>query len=123
MKNFLKKILIATVTLAFVGGLIFYFFLPQYYLSILPYTLIFFLVVTVLIHACQLILAKKDPAKFSRYSMLITFIKLVIYSAFAITYIAGNSENLLVFVIAVMIFYIVFTTIEVWELMRATKRS
>ncbi len=123
MKNFLKKIVIATVILSLAGGLLFYFFLPEYYLPVLPYTLLFFLVVTVLIHAWQLNLAKKDPVKFSRYSMLITFLKLVIYSAFAIIYIAGSTENLLVFVIAIMIFYVVFTTIEVWELMRVTKKN
>lgn len=123
MKKFLKKIIIATVILSLTGGLMFYFFLPEYYLPVLPYALLFFLVVTVLIHLWQLNLAKKDPVKFSRYSMLITFLKLVIYSAFAIIYIAGSSENLLVFVIAIMVFYIVFTTIEVWELMRVTKRN
>ncbi|MFW6309987.1 MAG: hypothetical protein ACOC1D_02695 [Prolixibacteraceae bacterium] len=123
MKKFLKKIIIATVILSLTGGLMFYFFLPEYYLPVLPYALLFFLVVTVLIHLWQLNLAKKDPVKFSRYSMLITFLKLVIYSAFAIIYIAGSSENLLVFVIAIMVFYIVFTTIEVWELMRVTKKN
>ena len=123
MKSFLKKIITAAVILALAGGVIFYFLIPQYYLPILPFALLLFLVVTVLIHAWQLNLAKKDAAKFSRYSMLITFLKLIIYSAFAIIYIAGSDENLLVFFFSIMIFYVVFTSIEVWELMRVTKRT
>ena len=123
MKRFIIKILIATAVLFFTGWLVFTFLAPQYYLPVFPWMLLFFLMVTLLIHSWQLGLAKKDIAKFSRYSMLISFLKLVVYSAFAITYLAIGSENLLVFVICLMLTYIVFTSIEVWELMRVTRKG
>ena len=123
MKRFIVKILIAAAVLLLAGWLVFTFLLPQYYLPVLPWMLLFFMVVTVLVHAWQLNLAKKDFAKFSRYSMLISFLKLVVYSAFAITYIAVQSENLPAFVICLMLAYATFTSIEIIDLMRVTKRN
>lgn len=108
--------------MAVIGWLVFSLFLPEYYLPILPFTLLFFLIVTILVHAWQLKVAKKNLAKFARTNMLVTFFKLVIYSVFAVVYIANDRENALVFVICLMIIYVIFSFLEVSELSRLSKK-
>lgn len=123
MKNFILKILGVTAILALAGWLVFTLFIPEYYLPVLPYALLFFMVVTVLIHAWQLNMARKDVAKFTRFSMLVTFFKLVIYSVFAVVYIANNPENAIPFVISLMVLYLVYTFFEVLELTKVSQKK
>ena len=123
LKRFIAKTTGITALIALVGWLVFSLFLPQYYLPILPYTVLFFLVVTILVHAYQLKQAKKDLAKFNRGNMLITFFKLIIYSIFAVAYIAVHPENALIFVICLMLLYLVYSFIEVVELTRISNKK
>ena len=122
MKKFLIKLLVITLSIAVIGGVVFTVFLPQYYLPILPFLLLFFFVVTLGVHAYQLQLAKKDMGKFTRSTMLVTFLKLVLYSILAVVYLTLNRENVLTFVICLMFLYIVFTYVEVSESLKQTKR-
>lgn len=123
MKNFTVKILTATAILALLGWLAFSFLIPEYYLPVMPYALLFFMAVALGVHAWQLGLAKKDLAKFSRFSMLVTFFKLVVYSVFGVVYIANNPENAVPFVISLAILYLVFTVIEVAELAKVARKK
>jgi hypothetical protein len=116
MKSFLVKLVGLTATIALISGLIFSLFLPQYYLTVLPFLLLFFFVVTLLIHIYQLNLAKKSISKFTRSSMLITFFKLVIYSTVAVAYIAFDTKNAIPFVVCLMLLYFIYTFFEVAEI-------
>ena len=121
MKQFIVKLLGVTAIIALLGWLAFSLFFAKYYLPVLPFLLLFFFVVTLLIHAYQLQLAKKDIGKFARSNMLITFFKLILYSVVAVVYMAIDSENAIVFVICLMLLYLVFTFIEVAEITRTQK--
>jgi len=123
MKQFIFKILTVSVALALIGWVVFSFFFKEYYLPVLPFMLLFFIIVTISVHAWQLRMAKKDIAKFTRSNMLLTFVKLVIYSVFAVVYIAFESENALVFVICLFVIYLVFSIIEVSDLTRISKKN
>ena len=123
MKRFLTRILFATLVMALAGWLVFTLFMPQYFLPVMPGALLFFLIVTILVHAYQLRLAKKDIAKFTRSTMLVTFFKLIVYSVFAVVYIALKPENAIPFVICLMIIYLVFSFVEVTEISKNTKKS
>ncbi len=123
MKQFIIKLSALTVAIALLGWLVFSFFLQNYYLPVLPGLLLFFFVVTLLIHAYQINLAKKDMGKFTRSIMLITFFKLILFSAVAITYIAFAPQNALVFVICLMFFYLIFTFFEVSEISRISRKK
>lgn len=121
MKQFIAKLTAITSITALIGWLVFSFIVPQYYIPVLPWLLLFFFVFTLIIHAYQLNLSKKDFGKFSRSNMLVTFIKLVLYSVFAVVYIANDRENALTFVIALFLIYMVFTFVEVSEITRISK--
>jgi uncharacterized membrane protein YfcA len=122
IKKFFYKILTATIALAALGALVFYFFIPQHFAPVLPFLLLFFAVVTFLIHRWQLNVATKDMAKVTRSSMIATMLRLFLYSAVAIVYIAIESDNALVFVICLMIFYVVYTYIEIVDLTQLLRK-
>lgn len=123
MKRFLTKIILSASVLALAGWLAFSLFLPEYYLPIMPVALLLFLVITILVHAYQVRLAKRDMAKFTRSTMLVTLFKLIVYSVFAVVYIALNSENAVPFVVSLMIIYLVFSFIEVAEIATISKKN
>jgi hypothetical protein len=118
MKNFIKNITVVSIVLILTGWLIFSQFIPQYYLPVFPFLLVFFVVIAVAIHAYQLQLAKNNMAKFTRSNMIITFLKLFLYSAVAIVYIAVDTKNAKVFVICFVLLYVVFTIFEVFFLLK-----
>lgn len=122
MKPFIIKIIATSIALVIIGWLVFSLFLPEYFLPIIPIALLFFLIMTILVHAYQLKLAKKDMGKFSRSTMLVTFFKLIVYSVFAVAYIAFYPENAIPFVISLMIIYVVFSFIEVAEISKISKK-
>ena len=121
LKGFIAKLIGLTAVIALVGWLVFFFLLSDFYLPVLPYLLLFFFIVTVLIHWYQLKLAKKSIASFARNNMLITFFKLILYSIVAIIYIALDSTNAIPFVICLMLLYLIYTFFEVAEITRISK--
>ena len=123
MKSFIAKIAGVSVALALAGWLVFSLFLPGYYLPVLPWMLLFFLVMTILVHAWQLKLIKKDMGRFARSNMLVTFFKLMVYSVFAVVYIASDRENALVFVVCLALVYFIFSFIEVSEITRIVRKK
>ena len=123
MKQFIYKILLITLGLAVIGWVVFSMFLPQYYLPVFPFLLLFFAGTTILIHAFQLQLAKKNMAKFASSNMLISFSKLFLYSLVAVIYFILDAENAKVFVVCLMLLYLIFTSFEVISVLKITKRK
>lgn len=118
MKKFVVNIILISVILLIIGWVIFSMVIPQYYLPVLPFILMFFVVSSVAIHAYQLQFSKKDTAKFTRSNMIITFLKLFLYSAVAIIYIAVDTQNAKIFVICFILLYVIFSVFEVLSLMK-----
>ncbi|VAW14843.1 hypothetical protein MNBD_BACTEROID01-1311 [hydrothermal vent metagenome] len=120
-KKFLLKLIAATIILALLGWVVFFFIFRGLYMGIYPVALVFFSTFTLLVHAYQLKLARGNLAKFTRSNMLVTFVKLVVYSLFTVIYLAANTENAVVFVIVVMALYLVFTSLEVSDLVKIAR--
>lgn len=123
MKQFSVKITIISAALGIIGWFVFSKLIPQYYLPVFPFLLIFFAAASVLVHAYQLQLAKKDMGKFTRSNMVITFLKLFLYSAFAVIYIAVDTKNAKVFVICFALLYVIYTVIEVTSILGTGESS
>jgi len=123
MKKFIINVAGISVMLILIGWLVFSLLIPQYYLPVFPFLLLFFAVSSVLIYGYQLKLAKKDFSKFTRSNMLITFFKLFLYSSVAIVYIALDTKNAKVFVVCFVILYLIFTVFEVFSLIRITSND
>ncbi|HDR50893.1 MAG TPA: hypothetical protein ENN90_04630 [Mariniphaga anaerophila] len=123
LKRFILKILIAAAVLAALGSLVFTFMVQGQNLPILPWMLVFFAAVTIATHVYQVRLARKNMVLFTRYSMFFPFFRLLVYSAFAIGYLAVNSDNAAVFVVCLVVVYVVFTFIEVSDLARIVRKN
>lgn len=122
MKNYILKIIVLCLVLAIAGALLFLLVIPQFYLPVFPWVLLFFAVSSVAIHAWQTKMAKSDMGKFARGNMILTFLKLVLYSVFAVIYIATDTENAKVFVAAFLFIYLVFSVFEVIMLAGITRQ-
>lgn len=120
MKQYILKIFSLAIFLLITGWVVFTYALPQYYLPVFPFVLLFFVLFSVAIHAWQTHLSKSSMGKFTRSNMILTFLKLVFYSAFVIVYMAIDKENAKIFTIVFMILYLVFTTFEVILLTSST---
>jgi len=123
MKSFIVKLTGITLAIALIGWLVFSLALPEYYLPILPFLLLFFYLTTIGVHAYQLNLAKKDMGKFTRSNMLVTFFKLILYSVVAVVYIAFDKESAIPFVVCLMLLYLIFTFVEVSEITKFSKNT
>lgn len=123
MKSFISKLTVLTLVLALIGWLLFSLVFPEYYLPILPLLLLFFYLVSLGIHAFLYKQAKKNVGKFTRASMLVTLIKLVVYSTIAVVYIAFNRENAYPFVACLLLLYVIYTVLEVREITTTVKRK
>ncbi len=120
MKKYIQNLLVIVVIIALISLLLFSKLIPQFYLPVFPFIVLFFVVVSVSIHAYLLRLASKELGKFTRSIMLITSLKLMLYSAVAILYIAIDMENAKVFVVCFLSLYVVFTVFEVFSLLGIT---
>lgn len=123
MKSFTIKLTGITVAIAIIGSLLFSLVFPDYYTQVLPFLLLFFYLTTWGIHSFLLKMSKKDSGKFTRSSMVISTLKLLLYSTLAVIYIAVDKENALPFVICLMLFYIIYTVFEVIEITKITRGS
>jgi len=123
LKQFILVILAATAFLVLTGWIVFTFIVPDKYLTILPWMLGFFGLITILTHGYQLKLAKKDMARFTRYSMLISVVRLALYSVFTIVWLAVNNENAEVFVVSIIVVYMVYTITEITSLSKILRKS
>ena len=126
MKSEIQKFLIKTsliaVVLVIAGYIAFTFIVPEYYLPVYWLALVFFYVFTLAVHAWQVNTAIKSMAKFTRTNMVATFLKLMVYAAFTIIYLAINTEKAIPFVVVVMILYIIFTATEVTSLTKFARK-
>ncbi|MDD2381444.1 MAG: hypothetical protein WCY58_09660 [Mariniphaga sp.] len=122
-KYFIVKVFIAIFILLLSGWIVFSFFLPDKYSPILPWMLTFFSLFTIGIHGYQLRLAQKDMARFVRISMIISMIRLLVYSLFAIVYLSLAPDNIPVFIVCLVVVYLVFLVLEVADLSRFSKKQ
>ncbi len=109
---FLIRILSATAVLTVLGWILFTFIVPEMYLHILPWMLVFFLTVTLLTYFLQHS-AKKNMRRFTHISMIASVLRFIIYSTFAFIYLYLRPENAVVFIVSLAVCYIVFTVTEV----------
>lgn len=122
-KRFLVIVLIAVAILSLAGVVAFYYFLPRYYLPVMPVMLLLVALISILVFRYQLKLANASPGQFTRSIMVITFIKLVGYSVFAVLYVALNPRDAIPFIVTLFLIYIVFSLIENSEISRFLRRN
>ena len=122
MKPFILKSIALTFIIFIFGAIAYSTLLKHYYLSILPFILLFYFVATNLIHAFLLKLAGKSSSKFSSQYMASSFLKMFFYLAVAIVYLIFNKENGKIFIANYLLLYFVYTGFEVSEFLKVVRR-
>jgi hypothetical protein len=121
--HFLKKLIITTLSLAIFMTIAFTFFLRSYYISVLPLLLVFVFGFTFLSFLFLAKVENNNFGKFIRTMMAITVLRLFVYILITVLYAAFIKDGLLIFVIALGLFYLIFASLEVSELIMGTHKS
>jgi hypothetical protein len=121
MIQFLKKSTALTVIVFIIGLIIYSTVLKPFYLAILPVVLVFFYLVTNLVHAYLLKIAVKTSLKFTSQYMATSFLKMFFFLAVAIGYVIYNREDAKLFIVNFLLLYIIYTGFEVYEFSKAVK--
>jgi len=122
MKQFILKSTVLTITVFIIGAIAYSTVLKQFYLSILPFTVLFFFIVTNLVHAFLLKLAGKSSSKFSSRYMATSFLKMFFFLAIAIVYLIFNKESGKMFIANFLLLYLVYTGFEVLEFLKVVRK-
>lgn len=123
MKQFLIKSTILTVIVLLIGAGLYLTVLKSFYLPVLPFVVLFFYLATNLVHAYLLGVADKSGSRFTSKYMAVSFIKMFVYLAIAIVYVAMNKENAKPFVAGFLLLYIVYTSFEVVEFLKVVRQK
>ncbi|MCD4666080.1 MAG: hypothetical protein K8R68_12485 [Bacteroidales bacterium] len=111
--DFLKKLMIFTIILAFAGYFI-TIFLPDDYISpTIPFLYLFFVSSTAIVHHVLLKISSEKPTGFTNYFMLLTFGKLIFFLTIILVYSLLNRDDAPQFIITFFILYVFYTVFEV----------
>ena len=102
--DFLKKLMIFTIILAFAG----------YFITItIPFLYLFFVSSTAIVHNVLLKISSEKPTGFTNYFMLLTFGKLIFFLTIILVYSLLNRDDAPQFIITFFILYVFYTVFEV----------
>jgi hypothetical protein len=116
--RFLKKLTLISLALAFLSAIAFTTILRPWFFPYFPPLFAFVLVFTFLTYAFMVKRADKDFGKFIRAIMVITVLRLFVYIVITVLYAVCIKEKLMAFAITLGLFYLVYTSLEVSELIR-----
>ena len=123
MKSFFTKSSLLTIIVFALGAIAYSTVFKQYFLMVLPAMLIFFYIITNLVHAYLLKMAEKSGKRFTSQYMATSFTKMFFYLAVAIVYVIINKENAKIFLINFLLLYAVYTTLEVVEFSKVVRQK
>jgi hypothetical protein len=122
MKQFLIKSTILTIIVFLIGTALYTTVLKSYYFSVLPLVVLFFFVITNLVHAYFLTISGKSNTRFTSNYMAVNYIKMFFYLLAAIVFVVLNKEIAKVFVANFLVLYIIYTIFEVNEFLKKIKQ-
>jgi len=112
-KVYIKKSIILTIAIGIIAYIL-TFFLPERYCSpTLPYLIIFFFAVNMIVHY---LLQKAEERQFRRFItnyMLATFLRFFLYLIIIIAYVLTNRNDAIPFIITFFILYVIYSIHEV----------
>ncbi len=123
LKNFIIRILSFSLIIAAIALAVFRFFIPQFYLPVFPFLMLFFVVVTIGIHTILTRAGKRPIRQFSTFYMGSVTAKLFIYLIFLVTYVLTNKENAIPFILTFFILYVLFTFFETYSLLSSLNKQ
>lgn len=113
MKRFIIQSTVLTIIVFIAGTIVYSTILQPYYHFALPFLVLFFYLVTNLVHAYLLKIAVKSGSRFTSQYMAVSFLKMFFYLIVAVVYALLNREYAKVFLVNFLVLYVIYTTFEV----------
>jgi len=123
LKNYIKRILVFSSLIFAIAYLIFYFAIPQFYINIFPFLLLFFVSISILAHVILTKAGKEKITRFSTFYIGSITVRLFIYTIFLIIYILADRDHAITFLISFLILYFLFTFFETYSLLKDLKQQ
>ncbi len=123
LQRFIIRIFIFALIISAFAALLFIFVIPQFYLAVFPFLVVFYLVITISIHTILTKAGKQKISRFSTFYMGSISVKLFIYIIFMTIYVLLNKSTAIPFLITFFILYILFTTFETYSLLKDLKNQ
>lgn len=123
LRGFIIRAVALTLLLGTAGALVFTFLLSDHYFTLFPFVLLFFLLFTTGTHLLQVRQAQAGFSRFARSHMVITLVRLFVFSAVIVLYLVFAKVNVISFTVVIVLCYIVYTIFETTELTRFTSRK
>lgn len=122
MKQFFFKSTVLSLIVGLLGTILYLTVFKAYYLSVLPLVLVFFYLITNLVHGYLLKISAKSGSGFTSKYMAISFLKMFFYLAAAIVFVILNRDQAKPFIVNFLLLYIVYTVFEVNEFLKVVKQ-
>lgn len=123
MKRFIIQSTVLTIIVFILGTIVYSTLLQVYYRPVLPFTVLFFYLVTNLVHAYLLKIAVKSGSRFTSQYMAVSFLKMFFYLTVAVAYALLNREYAKIFLVNFLLLYAVYTTFEVLHFSRFVRQK
>lgn len=122
-RNFVWHLVIFSLIVSLIGALLFYLAPGEYYTQAFPFLIVFFFVVTLIVHYFLEKAIKNRPMKFVNLFMLITFLKLFFFLVIMVIYALLAKEDAIRFIITYLALYILFSAFEVVSILKDLKKA
>jgi hypothetical protein len=122
-KDFIKRIIIFSAFISAISYFLYHFFIPQFYLRIFPFLIIFFLATSIIVHFILTKAGKQQIRKFSTFYLGSISAKLLIYIIFITIYVLVDKSTAVPFLITFLILYFFFTFFETYSLLNDLKKQ
>jgi hypothetical protein len=121
--NFYKKSTLISILLFVLGLVTFSFLIPAFYLPVFPFLLLFFYFLSLILQFWLYRIAKMNISKFTARFLAITMLKMFLLLIFALVYILQNKEEAIAFIVVFFLLYVIFTALEVRDIMKITSKK
>ena len=122
-REYLLKYIIYTVIIAVVSLTLFSSVFAEYYFRFFPLLFIIIFGATLGFHSIMMKYSRESVARFTGAYMLATVIKMLVYLILIISYLYFLNEKPVSFVVTFLVLYFLFTSFEVFELVRFNKKK
>jgi len=121
IKPFSVHLALITLLLAILSGLTFYYLPAQYQTRAWPFLLTFLFITNIILFTLFLKVYQKKTSSYANYFMMATVIKLLVYLTIIIVYLIYHPEEAKAFLLSFLVYYLVFTFVEVRSVLKIHK--
>lgn len=122
MKKYLIRLTGINLIVIGLGAVLFGTVFKSYYNPIFPFILVFFFLFSLFTHYLHLKYGQNSFQSFSKTHMIVTLMRLFVYSTVVILYLVLNGEGVAGFVIFIGVLYILYAILESTALTRKFPR-